>query len=123
MAFAIRLGISPIVVHPSTKTLLCSTCHVSLLDEPTHPILCVPAMKERTSAHDTIKTTGLKGYADDCGVYAKVEPSELHLEDNMRRVDLVLSFPEGNVLVDVAVIAPLSARHTSRTQQRSRKAR
>ena len=119
MAFAIRLGISPIVVHPSTKTLLCSTCHVSLLDEPTHPILCVPAMKERTSAHDTIKTTGLKGYADDCGVYAKVEPSELHPEDNMRRVDLVLSFPEGNVLVDVAVIAPLCKTHIKDTAKES----
>ena len=55
-------------------------------------------MKERTSAHDTIKTTGLKRFAEDCGVYAKVEPSELHPEDTLRRVDLVVSFPEGNVL-------------------------
>jgi len=119
MAFSIRLGISPVVVHPGTKTLLCSTCHVSLLDEPTHPILCVPARKERTSAHDTIKTTGLKGYADDCGVFAKVEPSELHPEDNMRRVDLVLSFPEGNVLVDVAIIAPLCKTHIKDTAKES----
>ena len=76
-------------------------------------------MKERTSAHDTIKTTGLKRFAEDCGVYAKVEPSELHPEDNLRRVDLVVSFPEGNVLVDVAVIAPLCKTHIKDTAKES----
>ena len=72
-------------------------------------MICAKA--ERTSIHDHIKTTGLKAHADDCSILARTEPSELHPDDNMRRVDLVLSFPEGNVLVDVSVISPLCKTH------------
>ena len=79
MAFAQRLGVSPIAVNRRVKTLLCAKCHTSLLDEPDHPVICDVA--EHMSIHDHIKTTGLKAHAVECGVHAQVEPSQLHPKD------------------------------------------